>query len=62
MDIEERVDELDEHTTIQMELIRELTDRVKKLETLILSMTELMKNSGVENHYLTNEELEIRDY
>jgi hypothetical protein len=27
-----------------------------------LSMTELMKNSGVENHYLTNEELEKRDY
>ena len=62
MNIEERVNELDEHTTIQMELIRELTDRVRKIEELILSMTELMKNSDVKNHYLTNEELEKREY
>lgn len=56
-EIEQKVAELDEHTTIEMELIRELDNRMEKVEKLILSMMELMKNCEVEDHYLKEEEL-----
>jgi len=45
------IEELEERSIIQMEMLHEHSERLEKIENVMLSMKKLLDKSGIENLY-----------